>query len=701
MNIFGLVIKRNKPENHSTATNGVSLGTWQGSGSSFFHRLNADSYASVYPSIHAVSSEYKTVQPFAIDKNGKRVEHPAVTALYHPNQSDSSISFQEKIAVSTLSLRKTYILVWRRDGLEAKPGGDFTNAGTQIAGYTFLEFPGVTRRDGKTYYNIGAQEFSEREVIVLPGGVDPNNLYAGYSPSEAARRWATLDDYIADYQKGFFENGAIPSGQFIITSASKQDFNDTVDKLQDSHRGARNNNNVTYTPRPVDPQTGKPADAKIEWIPFSQSNKDIALDKLFDQTNKRIDLAYAVPQIVKGVDDAATYANAQVAERGFSKRAVYPLLLSNYTQFTHELNRITNGLGVAITFKYDFPNVSDEDKVEAERKQLESGIILSMTADGYSLNSIVDAFKFTPAYKLLKKDNSQPVIDNPKPDVDEGDEVNTSPDPDKIDGITPVNKAKAKKKVVNEKTDLQKLEDVAREFMQAQIDKAIEDLDKEENLSNAVTGAPTTAQETKFANDMLEIIVSIMVAEGAIQYSEGIKLLEAAGLSTANLDEFILGDSAKTGYEAYLKKVGQSYSSDTKDAIQSILAKGNQQGWNRSELDKALRGIMDTDEWRVKRLSVTELNRSQSLSSVEAMKQIKTESGTDIEKGLLHTGSDSPCEFCAVLLDRWVTVDQEFIPMGDVVNGAEGGIFINDFVANDGYDIHPNGHCVPEYRVVT
>lgn len=696
MNPIKMFINRfkGKPTN---SFSGDSLRTWNPH-TNLLGRMTSDAYASVYPSIHAISSEYKTVQPFAIDANGKPVQHPVIAALYHPNQSDSSISFQEKIAVSTLALRKTYILVWRREGTEAKPGGDFTNRGTQIAGFTFLEFPGVTRRDGKTYYNIGAQEFSEREVIVLPGGVDPNNLYAGYSPSEASRRWAKLDDYIADYQAGFFENGAIPSGQFIITASSKTDFDDTVDKLQDSHRGAGNNNNVTYTPRPVDPQSGKPADAKIQWIPFSQSNKDIDFKNLFEQTNKRIDLAYGVPQIVKGVDDAATYANAQVAERGFAKRAVYPLLLTNYTQITHELNRITNGLGIAISFKYDFPNVSDEDKVEAERKKVESSVILTMTADGYSLDSVVDAFQFTPAYKLLKKDNSAPVIDNPKPDVDEGNEVIEAPDPDKIDGITPVNKSKTLK-VVNEKSDLEKLESVAREFMQSQVNKAIEDLDKEENAKNEVTGNPTSAQEKKFADDMLKEIVTIMVAEGAIQYSEGIKLLEAADVSTANLNEFILSDSAQSAYEAYLKKVGTSYSADTTSAIQSVLSRANQSGWNASEIKKALRGIMDTDEWRVKRLSVTELNRSQSLSSIEAMKQIQTESGAQIEKGLLHTGSDSPCEFCAVLLDRWVTVDQEFIPMGDVVSGTEGGIFINDFVANDGYDIHPNGHCVPEYRV--
>ncbi len=65
-----------------------------------------------------------TVRPFAIDGNGKQVSHEVINALYHPNKSDSLCSVVEKIAVSTLSLRKIYFgmeQLW----LSSKPGGDF------------------------------------------------------------------------------------------------------------------------------------------------------------------------------------------------------------------------------------------------------------------------------------------------------------------------------------------------------------------------------------------------------------------------------------------------------------------------------------------------------------------------------------------------------------------------------------------------
>lgn len=674
---------------------------------SIFNTFHSDAYASAFPSIRAISNEYMAVRPFAIDANGKPVPHTVIDSLYHPNQSDSSVSFAEKIAVSTLSLNKTYILVWRREGREARPGGDFTNASTQIAGFTFLEFPGITRRDGRTFYNIGSQEFSDTEVIVLPGGVNPRNLYAGYSPSEAARRWAKLDDYIADYQAGFFENGAVPAGQFLITAATTKEYNDIVDMLQDRHRGAGKNGNVTYAHRPVDSSSGKPVDAQIEWVPFSQSNKDIDFKNLFEQTNHRIDVTYGVPAIVKGIDDAATYANAQVAEKTFAKRAVYPLLLRNYTQITHELNRITNGLGVAITFDYEIPLVADEEKIEAETNLVRINTINSLIDKGYTLDSVVDALELPVNFKLLKQGNeSATKIDNDKPDVDEGGEVTESPDPEKIDGVTPVNKRGSKRTNPKaELSDLEKLEAPARQFMQAQVDKAIADLDEEpENknrtLLNEVVGNPTPEQQDKFVEDMLKEVVAIMVVKGEIEYDVGITMLEDAGIATDTLTEFTLSDVAQDNYRAYIRRVGQTYSKETQEAIQSILARADTEDLNRKELQEALRNIMNTDEWRVTRLAKTELNRSQSYGGLESMKQIQAESGTTIEKSLSHEGSSTPpCEFCQALEDKWFKVDEPLLGLDQSLEGAEGGTLINNFVAIEAGDIHPNGFGATIYRV--
>lgn len=666
-------------------------------GYSFLNHFKSDAYASNYPSIRAIANEFMTIRPYAIDSKGKRKENESsVNALYHPNQQDSSVAFFEKLAVMNLTHRKTYILVWRKEGRESKPGGTITP--NNIAGYTFLEYPSVTRRDGKTYYSLGANEFDEDEVMVIPGGVDPTNLYGGYSPSEASRRWATLDDYIADFQKGFFENGAVPAGQFVITAPTAKEFNDIVDTMQARHKGAGANGNVSYSHQPVDPATGKAAPAQVQWIPFAATNKEIDFKNLFEQVNKRLDTSFGVSQIVKGVDDAATYANAQVSEAGFAKRAVKPLALRIYTQITHELNRITNGLGVAITFDYEIPAVADEEKVRSETKNLNAQLITTMVTAGYSLESVVQAFDLPPEYKDLIVATKSTATDDEETDVDDGGEVNDAPDPDIIRNKTNAKNAQDVDKPKNELSDLEKLTVAARRYMQAQVDRAIEEFG-EEQADNEVTGEPTNDERQTFVDEMLVVIVAIMIAQGEVEYGAGTALLVDAGIPTTNLNGYVLSESAKSGYQSYLAKVGQSYGKDTAESIRTVLSVADNQGFTRKQTENALKDIMNTDEWRIDRLTRTELNRSQSLSGVDAMKQIQSESGAILEKSLQHTGGDAPCEFCAVLIDNWVAVDQETIPMDTVLIGADGGLLVNKFAANDGYDPHPNGHCVPQFRV--
>jgi phage portal protein BeeE len=694
-----------------TAVNGVKMSTNLIGAPSFaqvnpyglYNHFKSDDYASAYPNIRAISNEYMKIRPFAIDNNGKPVDHPSLNALYHPNKKDSSVMFAEKVAVSTLALPMTYILVWRREGGVAKPGGDFGVKGMNIAGYTFLENPAISIVDKKIHYSIGSQTFTEDEVMALPGGVTPNDLYAGYSPTIASKRWATLDSYIADYQKGFFENGAIPAGMFVITAATNQDFEDTKKTMQEKHRGAGNNNNVSYVPRPVG-QDGKPADSKVEWVPFAQSNKDIDFEPLLKHVDNRLSESYGVSSIVKGIDSNAKYSNAEVSENGFAKRAVDPLALRNYTQITHELNRITGGLGVAITYKYEIPAISDQDKVRSETKNIESQVILKMVEAGYSLESIVEAFDLPDRYKLLKINNTVAVIDNDKPDVDDGDEVDDSPDPTEIDGVSPLNRV-ADKKPVNEAanainpkaevTDQQKLEVVARSYMQSQVDRAVSEYS--DTPLNEVQPEPTESEREIFVDDMLKIIVGILVASGDLQYEEGIALVAAAGIDTSSLQGFNLSDTARDNYRAYLKRVATTYGADTADSIRGVLAQSNEFGWTRTETENALRNIMNTDQYRIDRLARTELNRSQGMGSIESMKQITAETGEQYEKSLTHP-SGAECQWCKALEGEWFALDNPIIGEGASIIGVDGGILVNDFVSNDGWDPHPNGKGVLIYR---
>src|SRR5690606_34253705 len=223
------------------------------------------------------------------------------------------------------------------------------------------------------------------------------------------------------------------------------------------------------------------------------------------------------------------------------------------------------------------------------------------------------------------------------PQVDEGGEVTKSPDPEKIDGVTPLNKVerelhcsacdrflgtttqdsyqdklkcsnskckaldvptvKEAAKSTNPKAELpvgdvqiyeQQLESVIRTHMERHLDSAISSLE-----------APQDAVEEdteEFTDDMMVVIVSVLVSSGALQMAQGLNLLSQAGIPVTGAVEFTLKESQQQAYRTYLSKVTQSFWGDTAKSIQAVLNRGNAEGWDRATTEAAIRNIVNTDE---------------------------------------------------------------------------------------------------------
>lgn len=643
-----------------------------------------DTFASAFPSIRPISDEAMQVVPFAVDENGQRlkVTPQPLNALAHPNKTDSAAMFRKKLFTSMLTNRNTYVLVWRKDGSNAHPGGQITP--NNIIGYTFLEGYSIVLEDGVIKYKQGERIFTENEVMVFPGGVDGFNLNAGYSATTGALQWLKLDDFIADYNSGMFKNGAIPAGQFIITAKSQTDYKDIKANMQRMHKGAGNNNNVMYTYQPVGAD-GKPAQAQIQWIPFALNNRDMAIDIIFDQVNKRVDQAYGVPGVVKGHDESANYATAEVADRNFAKYTVKPLLTMFYSQFTHELNRITGGLGWAVNYNYEIPAISDAEKVKAEVKTLNMGILTTMLDRGYELSNIVEAFDLPDDLNQL---GEATIAEDDEVEVDSGNEVGNAPDQATMRSSERTN-PKAAAKI---KSDKQKMTEIAEQYMQALIDRAIKELD--ETVQNAEQEDP---QET-FVDEMMIVAVAIMIDRGEIQYDEGKAILFKAGIDTSNLTEFVLNDAARDAYRNYLNKVADSYGKDTAESIRKVLADAQEKGLSNAEIKKNLKGIMKTDDWRVDRLVDTELNHSSAQGGLESIKQIMAQTGVEMERALEHTGTPQ-CEYCRSEEGVWRDAGKVVVPLDGQFTGADGGILTNKFQDYTCGGLHPNCGGRDVYRV--
>lgn len=405
---------------------------WTSVTGSTYGEFKHNDYENAYPSITKITNKFMMIQPYAVNGRGDRIDTPVpvINALYHPNKLNSSVEFREALALMYLVHPKTHILVWRREGDNVYPGGRITPQ--NIAGFTFMEGVVAVTVGGKTTYTVntdnGSNQFTDQEVITLRG-LNPYHINSGgFSATEAASKWTTIDDYIAQYQKGFFKNGAIPAGEFIITAATTEEFNNIVDRMQAKHRGAGNNNNIVYTHRPIDKNTGKPLNAQIEWIPYAQPNNQLGLQELFDQANKKIDSTYGVPASIRGVGENNNYATARTDQQNFMENVIDPIALKIWTGITHELNRITNGLGVGIGYDIDIPALEDEELVKEEKGKVRDERVQAWLDLGYSLSSIKAYLESGDVEDLTASAVTDDGEDNP--DVDEGGEVSKSPDPE-------------------------------------------------------------------------------------------------------------------------------------------------------------------------------------------------------------------------------------------------------------------------------
>ena len=309
-----------------------------------------------------------------------------------------------------------------------------------------------------------------------------------------------------------------------------------------------------------------------------------------------------------------------------------------------------------------------------------------MVNAGYSLDSVIDAFKLSNSYKLLNM-TAPLVIENDKPDVDEGNEVVGSPDPEEIDGIKPLNT-----RPTAELSDQQKMEAETIKFMEAQISRVINELKE----TDAEPEADDKELDT-YVDEMMLIVAGILLAYGEDSYDTGAAI---AGLNIKELQGFNISDTALDNYRAYLRRVGTTYSQDTAKSIRKVLSDSVERGLSRKDTEKALKEIVNIDDWRVKRLARTELNRSQAMGNLEGMLNLSSETGLEFEKSLTHKGSPTtPCEFCQTYEGKWFSAETPFLAEGQMVVGVDGTIFVNDWIDYSAGDIHPNGKGAMLWRV--
>lgn len=317
-------------------------------------------YENVFAQVRPMIDEMKTVRPYGVGRNGAKLDRsrtPELNLLDDPNDDMGWIDFADTMFATWLTKDQLYIHThWQGNSII---GYTILPSGSKVCTGTGEDYWQVQDADGETI------RLYKDEVMTLRFSRNPDNPAHGVSPASAVRIYAQVDDLVAQFQKAYFENGAVPATITFITASTEDNYRKVRYELESNLKGARNRNKTIYAWRQMLPETGQTAD-QIEVKTIQGNNNTMALKEIVDIINDRLNKAYGVSNFILGDDSSAKYDNAELSDHQFTKRRVYPALLSFWNQFQHELDRITGGLGYAIQFDLEIPELTERTKVKAE-----------------------------------------------------------------------------------------------------------------------------------------------------------------------------------------------------------------------------------------------------------------------------------------------------------------------------------------------
>lgn len=359
----------------------------------FFLSPLCSDYENLFAQVRPLVNEMKVVFPYGMSDRDKPLperQTPELAWLRNPNDEMGWAEFADLMFATWLTEDELDIHVWKdkRGNVEA---------------YTIIPpecriYLGYGRWEWQVMTTEGLEVLTEEQVMRLRFSRSPRDIQRGVSPASSVRIWAMIDDLIGQYQKAYFENGAIPATITFITASTQEKYIETRKELENGLKGARNRNKTVYAWRQFDNDTGQSVD-QVEVKTIQGNNSTMAIKEIVEIVNDKLNKAIGVSNFLLGDDSSAKYDNAELSEQQFKERRVYPALVSFWNQFEHELDRIVGGLGYRIGFDLEIPTLTEKEKAKAEIGRIRGEALVNLIMAGATGDGAVDALELPDSWR--------------------------------------------------------------------------------------------------------------------------------------------------------------------------------------------------------------------------------------------------------------------------------------------------------------
>lgn len=643
-----------------------------------FNPLCSD-YENVFAQVQPLINDMKMVRPFGVGKNGGRLpmqRTPELALLNNPNDEMGWGEFAGAMFATWLTEDELDIHVHHN--------------GRKVVGYTIIPpHSKVYLANGDYYFQVytedGYSQVSKDDVMTLRFSRSPKDLQRGISPATAIRAWAQAEDVLAQYERAYIQNGAIPASITFIRASSQDKYNQVRRELENNLTGAKNHGKTIYVWRQFNGDTGESLD-QVEVKTIQGNNSTLAIKELTDIINDHLNKAYGVSNFILGDDSSAKYDNAELSDYQFIKRRVYPALMGFWDQFQFELDRIVDGLGYAIQFELELPDLTERQKIRAEIAKMRAETLIELINAGASASTAVKALDLSDSWLgaargVWSKALTVSMFDKQK---------------DSQKAILPLEKSN---------------ENILHHSITCQCGAQSHDAVDTANVQDALP--PMTADEKRiynaliamaeriFANtpdiDVDGVISQIMKSleanakfgaiKGANEISKLLNDEEVVNEIKADLESMDLTGTLRERLEGRTRRLVTEYGENTKAIMNDVL--NNSQGLSAAEIRKELRAVMPT--WQAERIARTETVYAFKSGRLTEDEQIAEKYNMKIK--LKWRARPGACDVCAAMDGEEVEVGEAFEHIKETDDGLIA--WEPDFWNDDGRipSPHPNCRC--------
>jgi HK97 family phage portal protein len=484
---------------------------------------------------------------------------------------------------------------------------------------------------------------------------NPLNEWRGMSVMERAATYIDTEISTSVFTLNYMKNNASPSGIVSLPDMDRETFRQFAQQWREGYEGPENAGKTAFI------RNGQ-ADFKAVGATLKDVDQQITRKMAKDDVLMMLE----VPKEILGMTDGGALGRSTVESFSyiFSKEKLEPIM--------RRLDRIYEAIWAMDSNRGEVINVTHTSPIP-EDKEFQHQVHKDLVNIALTVNEVRDQLGLEP--------------------IPNGDVI-----PAPVAPILPkAAKISLKKKIKLTKADIEKKNTKKQEEFRI---KLVE--------TNDIYAAKLKTAISRFNNKQLQYVINRInassksfeewlfnVKEQSVELASTltpiiIDLIEAQAEDVAN---FITGElltitpEIKATVEANILQISGVENAETLKLLEKTLSQGTTQGESLAKLKKRVESVYsDAKGYRAERIARTESLRA---SNQTAEMVYKANGYTELQ----WYANPGACEFCQAYADTTRSLGSNFIEIGDVITGEDGGQMKIDYTNIDVPPLHPNCTC--------